>query len=78
MVAAIRKVVRTTGKEVSYVRLTAGEKAELSDIVYAFKKRGKKTTENEINRIAVNFLLEDYRVNGATSILAKVIDSLLA
>lgn len=78
MVAAIRKVVRTSGREVSYVRLTAEEKAVLGDIVYTFKKQGKKTTENEINRIAVNFLLEDYRVNGANSILVKVIDSLLA
>jgi hypothetical protein len=78
MIAAVRKIVRTTGKEVSFVRLTPVEKAQLVDIVYTFKKQGKKTSETEINRIAVNFLMEDYRVNGANSILVRVIDSLLA
>jgi hypothetical protein len=78
MIAAVRKIVRTTGKEVSFVRLTPAEKAQLADIVYTFKKQGKKTSETEINRIAVNFLMEDYRVNGDDSILVRVIDSLLA
>jgi predicted secreted protein len=78
MIATVRKIVRTTGKEVSFVRLTPAEKAQLADIVYTFKKQGKKTSETEINRIAVNFLMEDYRVSGANSILVRVIDSLLA
>lgn len=78
MIEAVRKIVRITGKEVSFVRLTPVEKAQLTDIVYTFKKQGKKTSETEINRIAVNFLMEDYRVNGANSILVRVIDSLLA
>ena len=37
-----------------------------------------KTSENELSRIAINFLLEDYKANGETSILAKVLASLLA
>ena len=78
VIAAVRKIVRATGKEVSFVRLTPAEKAQLADIVYTFKKQGKKTSETEINRIAVNFLMEDYRINGANSILVRVIDSLLA
>jgi len=78
MIEAVRKIVRITGKEVSFVRLTPAEKAQLADIVYTFKKQGRKTSETEINRIAVNFLMEDYRVNGANSILVRVIDSLLA
>jgi hypothetical protein len=77
-IAAVRKIVRTTGKEVSFVRLTLAEKAQLADIVYTLKKQGKKTSETEINRIAVNFLMEDHRVNGVNSILVRVIDSLLA
>jgi hypothetical protein len=78
VIESIRKVVKVPGKEVSFVRLTAEEKAHLADIVYTYKRLGKKTSENEINRIAVNFILEDYRANGEESILAKVIAALLA
>jgi hypothetical protein len=78
LVATIRKIVRVPGREVSFVRLTPAEKEQLGEIVYTYKRMGKKTTENEINRIAVNFILEDYRANGEQSILARVIDALLA
>jgi len=50
----------------------------LAELVYRYKRQGKKTTENEINRIAVNFILEDHEANGDRSVLAKVIDALLA
>jgi hypothetical protein len=78
LIEAIRKTVKTAGKEVSFMRLTAHEKAQLSDIVYIYKRQGKKTSENEINRIAVNFLLTDYKENGAASVLAQVIEALRA
>ncbi len=78
VVETIRKAVKTPGKEVSFVRLTAEEKAQLADIVYTYKRQGKKTSENEINRIAINYILEDYRANGERSILARVLASLLA
>jgi hypothetical protein len=78
MIARIRKVVRTPGKDVGYIRMTTEEKQQLADIVYTYKRQGVKLTENEITRIAVNFLLGDYQANGATSILVKVIDALLA
>jgi len=78
VIEAIRKIVKTPGKEVSFVRLTPEEKSRLADIVYTYKRQGKKTSENEVNRIAVNFILEDYDANGENSILANVIDALLA
>lgn len=78
LIEAIRKTVKTAGKEVSFMRLTTHEKAQLSDIVYIYKRQGKKTSENEINRIAVNFLLADYKENGAASVLAQVIEALRA
>jgi hypothetical protein len=77
-IAAIRKVVKTLGKEVSFVRLTPEEKAQLTDIVYAYKRQGQKTTENEINRIAINFLLFDYHQNGEQSVLARALAALRA
>lgn len=78
LIAEIRRTVRAYGKEVSYVRLTPEEKSLLADITYTYKRQGVKTSENEMNRIAVNFLLLDYRVNGAASILTRVIEALLA
>jgi hypothetical protein len=78
LIETIRRTVKKGGKEVSFVRLTQTEKDQLADIVYTFKRQGKKTTENEINRIAINFLLEDYKRNGEESMLVKVIEALLA
>ncbi len=78
LIDEIRKIVKSTGKEVSFVRLTPEEKKQLVDIVYTYKSQGVKTSETEINRIAVNFMLEDYRTNGEASVLSKVIAALLA
>jgi hypothetical protein len=78
LIEQIRKTVKVPGREVSYVRLTPEEKAQLAKMVYGFRSRGKKTTENEINRIAVNFMILDYQANGEDSLLVKVIDALLA
>jgi hypothetical protein len=78
MIATIRKSVRQLGKEVSFVRLTVEEKQQLADIVYTHKRQGVRTSENEINRIAINFLLEDYLAHGQSSILAKVLEAVYA
>jgi hypothetical protein len=78
LIATIRKTVRQLGKEVSFVRLTPEEKQQLADIVYTYKRQGVRTSENEINRIAINFLLEDYLAHGQASILAKVLEALYA
>ena len=77
-VDAIRKAVRAPGREVSFVRLAAEEKAEVADIVYAYKRQGHRTSENEINRIAINFILRDYKANKANSILSRVLAALLS
>jgi len=78
IIEAIRKIVKHPGREVSFVRLSPEEKGKLADIVYTYKRQGVKTTENEINRIAVNFLLADYYATGEESILAQVIVALRA
>lgn len=78
IVETIRKTVKGVGKEVMFVRLTQQEKEQLADIAYTFKRQGQKTSENEISRIAINFLLEDYKANGEQSILAQVLARLLA
>jgi hypothetical protein len=75
---AIRKVVKVQGREVSFIRLTPEEKGQVSDIVYTYKRQGQKTTENQINRIAINYLMHDYHERGEQSVLARVLASLLA
>lgn len=78
MIEIIRKTVKSLGKEVAFTRVTPEEKVRLADIVYTYKRQGVKTSENEINRIAINFLVEDYAKNGKESVLAKVIEALNA
>jgi hypothetical protein len=75
-IEAIRKSVKHPGKEVTFVRLTNKEKEQLGDIVYTYKKQGIKTSENEIARIGLNQLVEDYKTNGQNSTLAKVLKAL--
>ena len=78
LIETIRKAVKVTGKEVSFARLTPAEKSQLADIVYTYKRQGKKTSETEIARIAINFILEDYRAHGEQSILGRVLERLFA
>lgn len=76
MIADIRSIVRQVGKETSFVRLTPEEKQELFDVVYTHKRQGIRTSENEVCRIALNFLLRDYKESGEESMLAKVLKAL--
>lgn len=78
VIETIRKTVKQPGREVSFVRLTAAEKGQLADIVYTYKRQGLKTSENEINRIAVNYLIDDYHQHGEQSVLAQVLAALRA
>jgi hypothetical protein len=75
----IRKIIKNPGKEeVLYVRLSKEEKDRLADISYTYKRQGIRTSDNEVVRVAINVLLEDYRTNGANSLLAIIISSLHA
>lgn len=72
----IRKAVKELGKEAATHRFTVAEKKELADLIYTYKNSGVKTSENEIARIAVNFIVEDYKVNGENSVLHKLLKAL--
>jgi hypothetical protein len=72
----IRKAVKEIGKEAATHRFTITEKKELADLIYTYKNSGIKTTENEIARISVNFIVEDYKVNGENSVLHKLLKAL--
>ncbi len=79
IIEIIRKIVKTPAKEeVLYVRVTKEEKNQLGDIEYTYHRQGIDTSANELGRIAVNFLIADYKANGENSVLAKVLTALHA
>jgi hypothetical protein len=69
----VRKAVKQIGKEAATHRFTLDEKNLLADIEYTYKRQGIRTSENEITRIAINYFIEDYRLNGEQSLLAKLL-----
>lgn len=75
-VEVIRSAVKLFGKEAATYRFTAEEKKALSDLVYTYKTQGIRTSENEITRISVNFIMADYKENGENSILHKALKAL--
>lgn len=77
-IEAIRGAVKQLGKEAATHRFTQKEKKALADIVYRYKGEGVRTSENEITRISINFLVEDYQERGKDSILARVLERLNA
>jgi len=76
IIEQVRKAVKEYGKEAATHRFTDTEKKEIADLIYTYKSSGTKTSENEITRIAVNFILEDYKENGVNSILHNILKAL--
>ncbi len=76
IIEAIRKAVKQIGKEAATHRFTVAEKQAIANIVFTYKNRGVITSENEISRVAVNFILEDFEQNGEGSVLAKALKAL--
>ena len=72
----MRKAVKQLGKEAATHRFTEAEKRAIGDIVYTYDRQGYRTSENEITRIAIHCLLQDYQQYGAQSVLARLLDTL--
>ena len=73
---SVRKAVREFGKEAATHRFTLAEKRAIADIVHAYRQRGIRTSENEIARIAINFVVRDHGENGKESVLETIIQKL--
>ena len=71
-----RRAVKQFGKEAATHRFTLEEKKALKAIERDYGEQGIRTSENEITRIAINYMLEDYRVNKKKSIVAQVLELL--
>ena len=76
IVEIIRKAVKDVGKDSATYRFTPEEKKALLELSFSYKMQGYKTSENELTRIAINFILEDHKQNGQNSILRRVLDAL--
>ena len=77
-IETVRHAVRQPGKEGATYRFTLEEKKALGDVIYSYKASAIRTSENEIVRIGVNWLIDDYRRNGGRSVLARVLERLNA
>ena len=77
-VRRLRQAVRRIGKEAATHRFTAQEKADLAQIIYEQGRQGVKTCENEIVRIAVNWLIAEHGARGEQSVLAQALKALRA
>ena len=78
MTATIAKSVREVGKEVCTYRLTQKEKTALVEIIYQFRMRNSRLSENEIARIAINFLIEDFKADKNTCMLSIIVEAMKA
>ena len=72
----IRKTVREIGKEAATHRFTVAEKRAINEVVHRYNQQGIKTSENEVARIAINFILSDHESAGKDSVLDQVIRKL--
>ncbi len=75
-IETVRKAVKEIGKEAATHRFTPDEKQAIADLVYTYKRQGTRTSENEVARIAVNFVLQDHSENGENSVIDKVLKAL--
>ena len=69
----IRKAMKAFGKEAATHRFTITEKQELAEIIYAYKQLGVRTSENEITRIAINFIIKEYQLDKEESTLDTIL-----
>src|SRR5687768_16872245 len=76
LVETIRRAVKDVGKDSATYRFTPEEKKALLELSFSYKMQGYKTSENELIRIAINFMLEDQKQNGRNSVLQRVLDAL--
>jgi hypothetical protein len=76
MMHAIRHAVHRVGKDAATYRFTREEKDGLMEVIYQQSRAGIRTSENEVVRIAVNWMLQNHRAEGEGSVLSLVIKTL--
>jgi len=69
----VRKALKIFGKEAATHRFTLEEKQTLAKIIFTFRQKNLRTSENEITRIAINWLMLDYKKSEEKSILHQAL-----
>ena len=78
MIAKIARTVREVGREVKTYRLTPQENNALVEIIYFFRKNMHRLSENEIARIAINLLIEDFERDKKSCMLSRIAEAMKA
>ena len=76
VIEEVRKALRKFGKEAATHRFTLEEKQAIAEIIFTFRQQNIRTSENEITRIAINWLILDYKQNKEISILHQSLRAL--
>ena len=69
----VRKALKIFGKEAATHRFTLEEKQAIAEIIFAFRQKNIRTSENQITRIAINWLILDYKKDEEKSILHQAL-----
>jgi len=78
LLKGLRQAVRRIGKEAATYRFAREEKDQLAETIYAQRRAGIKTCENEIVRIGLNWLIAEHGARGEKSVLARALKALRA
>jgi hypothetical protein len=73
IIETTRRAAKQVGKEAATHRFTLDEKRALRSIERDYEEKEVRTSENEITRIAINYIIADYRAHQSESILARVL-----
>jgi len=76
VIEEVRKALRKFGKEAATHRFTLEEKQAIAEIIFTFRQQNIRTSENEITRIAINWLILDHMKNKEISILHQSLRAL--
>jgi hypothetical protein len=76
VIEEVRKALRKFGKEAATHRFTLEEKQAIAEIIFKFRQENIRTSENEITRIAINWLIYDYKQTKENSILHQSLRAL--
>lgn len=72
----VRRSVKEFGKEAATHRFTLAEKRAIANILHTLNMQGIRTTENEITRIAINFVIDEFNRQEKNSLLSLVLQAL--
>jgi len=73
IIETTRRAVKQFGKEAATHRFTVEEKKALKRIEREYEEHDIQTSENEMTRIAINYMIAEYHANGRDSFLARIL-----